>query len=490
MDPTRISKLRGNTHSSFSIPIYVSNNHGREIDSELEKRLFQFFNYLKEHRSEVRYNYKHYKYDVYLMSSFYTRLEVFYYYEEFVHNKSCSYSYFLNVWKRKFKELIISKSATDVCGVCKLVSEMKEIPSEEAKSIVLMEEHSKLYRSARQYYNKCISENSSKLLCFDKSESVRLPRQRREDSKLFFKSGRQVQIFGVCDMSINLQYNYITDESEICSGSDVIISYVFDYLIRRQVEKRSDLVFFCDNTCSQNKNKSMLNFLSMLVYNDFVKSIELCFMEPGHTKFSCDAHFGMIKKELKRSDVFDKFDLADCVRRSSQSNDTVMIRDHDGELQVPVYNWSEYFAPLDSIPNLTDYCHFKFLGNFKILVRRNFMTDKFHEIQLNRRSFETSPHIWKTDPLKYLKVKKPQGLSQEREIQIFKDLAEHNPNSKKHNLFFAPKPACIPEGMVDNLNKFKKRIAVRMSEDPPAKKTKKKQKSIQEPPKKKVKTKQ
>ena len=48
----------------------------------------------------------------------------------------------------------------------------------------------------------------------------------------------------------------------------------------------------CDNCVGQNKNNAFMFYLLWRVMSGSHKSITLSFMVAGHTKFSCDRHFG------------------------------------------------------------------------------------------------------------------------------------------------------------------------------------------------------
>ena len=84
------------------------------------------------------------------------------------------------------------------------------------------------------------------------------------------------------------------------------------------------------------------------------KSITLSFMVAGHTKFSCDRHFGLIKKRYIRSKIDTMMDLERVVQESSQGYNVSEIVKSDS---VEVFNWVKYFNSLGfvSIPNILKY---------------------------------------------------------------------------------------------------------------------------------------
>jgi hypothetical protein len=73
-------------------------------------------------------------------------------------------------------------------------------------------------------------------------------------------------------------------------------------------------------------------------------SITLSFMIAG--QFSCDRHFGLIKKKYARSKVDTISGLAWIVSESSRGfNIPQLVRNDEGVLEVNTYNWVDFFAP-------------------------------------------------------------------------------------------------------------------------------------------------
>ena len=58
-----------------------------------------------------------------------------------------------------------------------------------------------------------------------------------------------------------------------------------------------------DNCVGQNKNNIMTSYLAWRITTGRSKSCELNFMLPGHTKFSLNQFFGLIKRNYRRTDV-------------------------------------------------------------------------------------------------------------------------------------------------------------------------------------------
>jgi hypothetical protein len=65
------------------------------------------------------------------------------------------------------------------------------------------------------------------------------------------------------------------------------------------------LIIHADNCSGQNKNNAMIQYLTWRVINGFHDQIKYCFMVAGHTKFSPDEFFGLIKLKLRNSEDSD-----------------------------------------------------------------------------------------------------------------------------------------------------------------------------------------
>ena len=64
-----------------------------------------------------------------------------------------------------------------------------------------------------------------------------------------------------------------------------------------------NLIIHADNCSGQNKNNAMIAYLTWRVLTGLHNSITYCFMVAGHTKFSLDRFFELIKLLLRKSEV-------------------------------------------------------------------------------------------------------------------------------------------------------------------------------------------
>ncbi len=73
-------------------------------------------------------------------------------------------------------------------------------------------------------------------------------------------------------------------------------------------------------------------------------------MEPGHTKFSPDQHFGSLKSAYISHDNIETFaDCIDIAKQSSKKNIVVDLKDE----KLQVYEWDNYLADIyDKCPSV------------------------------------------------------------------------------------------------------------------------------------------
>ena len=122
-------------------------------------------------------------------------------------------------------------------------------------------------------------------------------------------SHRGSVLFGVCCESIPWQMTYLIDESvDMGKGSNAIVSMLHHFFENHGLgEERVHL--HADNCGGQNKNAIMVQYLLWRVMTGQHKEITLSFMIPGHTKFSPDWCFGLLKIKYRRTEVGGLADL-------------------------------------------------------------------------------------------------------------------------------------------------------------------------------------
>lgn len=118
---------------------------------------------------------------------------------------------------------------------------------------------------------------------------------------IYFFTPFKVGLFGIINDTMKVQHNFLIPESvSISKGANSIVSYLHFFLENHGCGE-THLLLHADNCVSQNKNNIMIGYLEWRVLKGFNDSITLSFLPVGHTKFSCDWAFGLLKKNFERA---------------------------------------------------------------------------------------------------------------------------------------------------------------------------------------------
>ncbi len=178
-----------------------------------------------------------------------------------------------------------------------------------------------------------------------------------------------------------------------------------------------NILLHADNCVGQNKNNAMVEYLAWRIVTGLSATCELSFMISGHTKFSPDRFFGMIKRKYRRTKVDSLSQLAEMVNSSTlgQKNIAYVIG-HDDTKPFTYYNWTEFLQPHFSVvTNITSYHHFRYTKSSpgSVFVRE-FSDNPEKEIKFLKSGHyltkEVSPTI------------SPTGLSKERQIYLYEQI--------------------------------------------------------------------
>ena len=149
----------------------------------------------------------------------------------------------------------------------------------------------------------------------------------------------------------------------------------------------------------------------------------------GHTKFSPDWCFGLLKREFRRTKVGCLDDIVWVVEKSAKVNHVQLVGTQDGQVLVPTYDWSEFFSShfrqtaLKGIKSL-HHLRFSHTHTGSVFVKESVSSPERAIKML--RSDSWSPSKDTLPP-----VIPPQGLSQERKQYLFEKIREFCPEGCK-----------------------------------------------------------
>ena len=91
------------------------------------------------------------------------------------------------------------------------------------------------------------------------------------------------------------------------------------------------------------------------------KNITYSFLIVGHTKFSPDTYFGLIKQRYRKTFVGCLEDVATVVSQSSVVNEVQLVGMDNGTSIVPMFDWVKFLDPLTRrIKGTKKFQHFRF----------------------------------------------------------------------------------------------------------------------------------
>ena len=179
---------------------------------------------------------------------------------------------------------------------------------------------------------------------FDMAQQVFYPNDPLQPGPMYFLTPRKCAIFGVCCESLPRQVNYLIDEAvDMGKGSNAIVSMLHHFFAHHGLGEKT-VHLHADNCGGQNKNATMVQYLLWRVMTGLHTEITLSFMIPGHTKFSPDWCFGLLKKRYRRTKVGGLTDLVTVVNESASVNVAQPTGREDGSPIVATYNWQDYFS--------------------------------------------------------------------------------------------------------------------------------------------------
>ena len=180
--------------------------------------------------------------------------------------------------------------------------------------------------------------------------------------------------------------------------------------------------FHCDNCAGQNK-KFLMFYMMYRVLCGLHDEITVSFLPVGHTKFSPDCCFGLFKRHFRRSKVGCLDDIVRVVNESATPNVAQLVGTQDGEVLVPMYDWSSFFEDATvktALKGIKQMHHFHFSKSHpgKVMVR-NSSIEEWRIINLLK---DPSWH-----PVNLPEQVVPPGLPLERQWYLFEKIREFCP---------------------------------------------------------------
>lgn len=240
------------------------------------------------------------------------------------------YTKFVITWNQFLPFIKIMQPSTDLCHTCQKNAERisgRANVSEDEK-MAAVAQHSdhlnkakrerELYNSAVDQRKKVLDENLAISLVtpnspcslegavhysFDYAQQIHFPSNPQQPGPIYFETLRKCGIFGVCCEALPRQINYLIDESLVMGkGANAAISYLHDFLQNHGAGEKV-AHFHADNCGGQNKNNYVLWYLCWRIIRRLHEHVIYSFLVKGHTKFSPNWCFGLLKQKVRRTFV-------------------------------------------------------------------------------------------------------------------------------------------------------------------------------------------
>ena len=272
---------------------------------------------------------------------------------------------------------------------------------------------------------------------FDMAQQVFHPNDPLQPGAMYFLTPRKCAIFGVCCEAIPRQINYLIDEAvDMGKGANAIVSMLHHFFTHHGLGERTAHLH-ADNCGGQNKNATMIHYLLWRVMTGQHHQITLSFMMPGHTKFSPDWCFGLLKKQYRRTKVGGLTDLVDVVNQSAVVNVAQPTGLPDGQVVVPTYDWQEFFTPyLKKVTGIKKLHHLRFESASPGCA---FVKERAGSQEVKGCFLKKGAASWKPESDELPPVLPPAGLSLQRQWYLYKKIREFCPDHLKD--VTCPKPA-------------------------------------------------
>ena len=275
---------------------------------------------------------------------------------------------------------------------------------------------------------------------FDMAQQVFYPNDPLQPGPMYFLTPRKCAIFGVCCESIPRQVNYLIDEAvDMGKGSNAIVSMLHHFFAHHGLGEKT-VHLHADNCGGQNKNATMVQYLLWRVTTGLHTEITLSFMIPGHTKFSPDWCFGLLKKTYRRTKVGGLTDLCGVVNDSAAVNIAQPTGLEDGSVVVTTYDWQNYFSRFcTKVKGIKKLHHLRFESASPGCI---FVKERAGSTEVKRNILKDKS--WKPTADQLPPVLPPSGLSLQRQWYLYEKIREFCPDHLKDTT--CPRPGESVQG--------------------------------------------
>ena len=163
----------------------------------------------------------------------------------------------------------------------------------------------------------------------------------------------------------------------------------------------------------------MIQYLMYRVLTGKHDSIIISFMISGHTMFSPNWCFGLLKMKYRHTNVGGLLDLVQVVNTSSVVNVAESIGSTEGEILVPTYDWQSFLGYFfNKLKGIKKFHHSRFESDSPGGV---FVKEKIDSVKTELSLMKTSHEPLTTEMPQQLA---PSGLSLQRQWYLYQKVQE------------------------------------------------------------------
>ena len=158
-------------------------------------------------------------------------------------------------------------------------------------------------------------------------------------------------------------------------------------------------------------------------------------MMVGHTKFSPDWCFGLLKQRFRVTPVNCLDDLVSVVTSSDDVNEAQFVGDQSGAPIVAMYDWAGFFGSLSKVPLITRQHHFRFTSDEPGVVK----VKEYSDSTVVEHTLTSDANCLAKLATEFPETIAPKGLSLQRKWYLHDKIREFCPVETRD--LVCPKPA-------------------------------------------------
>lgn len=259
------------------------------------------------------------------------------------------YNFYYKVFKEHFN-LSFGRPQVDVCGKCEELSQkIKNLQlNDNAKRVAAAEKMIHI-RKSKKFYAKIKeievkAKENDHILGISVDYMQNLPLPNIPVQEVFYYRQLWVNVFGIKNFKTGKSHFYVYHEGTAKKSPNEVCSLIHRYLSAEVPNSVKEVHIFSDGCPGQNRNNTVVRFLSNLTSAG--KFDKICHYVPirGHSFLACDRDFSVIKRKIKRCDrVYTPDEYARLIAESSQlGNFTVELLETNFSADFKSW-WPKYY---------------------------------------------------------------------------------------------------------------------------------------------------